>query len=184
MRDSFNRMLHNFPNQFGRISLKAVAVEYTHLDKIAVTITPPSAASVIVDDEDMTEVIIKWARKKYDVSEEEEIEVTLDNPWHRVVIHGIPMAAPCSGMSSEDAWKSILKEWVAFNPLAPGIEHMARSAPLIPEAAVRDGSFLKYESISWCLAFREKKHVDWFLRNGMYIHGKHCRTSLYKPRGS
>jgi len=185
MRDSFNRMLRNWPEEFGSLRFKAVAVavEYTRRDKIAITISPPSAAAVIAKDTGMTKVILDWARRKYDLSEEEEINVMLDSPWHRVVIHGVP-TVPSSGKTDEDAAMALVEDWIKFNPLAPGADTAVQMCPLVPKAAIRNGTFASYESVSWCLAFPEKKHADWILRNGMYICGKHCRTSSYKPRGS
>jgi len=69
-------------------------------------------------------------------------------------------------VSLADVWigKSIEEGWVVFN--APGIENMVRLVPLVSEAATQDGTITTYESISCCLAFREK-HANWLLCNGM-----------------
>ncbi|CAA7266500.1 unnamed protein product [Cyclocybe aegerita] len=182
MRNSFNWMLTKDTNEISRFNIKAVAVEYTHLDNIAITITPPSAATILVNDEAAKNDIIKWARRKYALPDDEQIQVTLDDPWHRVVVHSVPAKGPCAGMSDKDLTTNFLSEWLAFNQLAPAIGEIRRIRPLVPDAVTRSGDKLAtFDSISWCIAFQQKKQAQWVLRNGLFLYGTYCRTSTYKP---
>jgi hypothetical protein len=101
---------------------------------------------------------------------------------YRVAIYGIPLR----DVQEESYWSywqhnsnSIISDWNEYNPLSRSvIQHHAATRFLLP----RDVShtFIKTKgTVSYLVSFDNVNHADRLIQEGAFIHGKHCKATLY-----
>ena len=112
----------------------------------------------------------------------EHISIYPDSSWHRVVVNEIPTPEPLAGRTAPEIMGSILADWDKFNPVAVHLPRYAKSRIRI--LAPAEKIFGPSESLSIFFAFPEAKHAHRLLREGAFIHGTHCRTSIYRLKRS
>jgi hypothetical protein len=113
------------------------------------------------------------------------ILVCTADPWHQVVIHNVPFRDVQEG--PEGSWfrqnsKSIFSDWKEYNPLACcAANQCARASRFLIPKNISDEELMAKGSVSVCVAFNNIKHVHKLIQDGAFVHGTHCRVSLYRP---
>jgi len=176
IRDELNRWL----NDSGLNNFKVSAVKRTNSKNVVLSFSPPGAVYALLRPElrptFLTNLKILFGIQKG------LIEVYPDDKWHRVVINKIPITGP--GLPSKnikEALVGIQSDWKTFNGVGSEtwstvFRHMRLLVP--PDVQ----HLASPETISICLAFPDAKHARRLLREGAFINGAHCRTSIYISR--
>ena len=114
------------------------------------------------------------------------------DPWHRVVIQDIPLCGdPQEPEEDQDPdeiltnWldqnHSIAADWEQLNPLERSIPIHCKATTRYLSPAGGLKAVKAKRSISMCVAFDDVRYARRLVQEGAYIHGAHCRVSIYRP---
>ncbi|PPQ81730.1 hypothetical protein CVT25_013620 [Psilocybe cyanescens] len=159
--------------------------EFSRHGKLILTVTPPSAVASVLREHQSS--IISCLRNALEIPDDNPILMYPDRPWHRVVIHKIPLNPKgrkdggYAGNGWDDYLETIHREWTEYNPVAKFVPTFARERLLVPKSAPIEVLKAR-ESISLCVAFEDVKHARRLIQEGAFFLGTHCRASPYRPR--
>ena len=107
------------------------------------------------------------------------------DPWHRVVIHNIPLRDVQEGPKGS-WWKqnsdSIVADWHEYNPISRSVpNHCARGMRWLVSNRISNDELRSKGHLSVCVAFDNARQACRLTQIGAFIHGSHCRASLYRP---
>jgi hypothetical protein len=177
IRDELNQALA----KRGLHNIKVSAAKRTNLKNAVLSFTPPHAVHTLLRP-DIREDLLEDLKALFGLQAEDRIDIYPDDKWHRVVINKIPIKGPgLPAVSFQESLARIESDWRTYNPVgsetrSTAFQHMRLLAS--PDAQVLDA----LETISICLAFHDAKHARRLLREGAFINGAHCRTSIYISR--
>ncbi|PPQ88098.1 hypothetical protein CVT25_014396 [Psilocybe cyanescens] len=159
--------------------------EFSRHGKLILTVTPPSAVASVLREHQSS--IISCLRNALEIPDDNPVLMYPDRPWHRVVIHKIPLNPKgrkdggYAGNGWDDYLETIHREWTEYNPVAKFVPTFARERLLVPKSAPFEVLKAR-ESISLCVAFEDVKHARRLIQEGAFFLGTHCRASPYRPR--
>jgi hypothetical protein len=166
---------------FAGLGIKVYAAKYTRGNNIALSMSPPSAATALASNSTLRDTLVDSLRTLFTSSDEDCLSVYPDDKWHRVVINHIPaMDDLCPTKSEDDILKEIRVEWREYNRLAREIPDsaFAHMRLLVPQ----DAKLGSLKTVSICLVIPDVKQARQLLREGAFFFGEHCRASVYIPR--
>ena len=173
----------------GKLESRVAGAKFSQKGNLVLTFTPASSARRFLSPILGTS-LIACLRHTLGFSDKVamDIHIYTTDPWHRVVIHGIPLrdAQEDPEGHGPDWWEqninSIFSDWKECNPLSLSAALRCRDAArlLISDATPTEELRAK-GTTALCVAFDNIKHAHRLVQEGVFIHGKHCRASPYRP---
>ena len=173
----------------GKLESRVAGAKFSQKGNLVLTFTPASSARRFLSPILGTSLI---ACLRYILGFSDKVamdtHIYTTDPWHRVVIHGIPFrdAQEDPEGHGPDWWEqninSIFSDWKECNPLSLSAALRCRDAArlLISDATPTEELRAK-GTTALCVAFDNIKHAHRLVQEGVFIHGKHCRASPYRP---
>jgi hypothetical protein len=182
IKDQLNGLYSSVKNT-ARVS----GAQFSRNGNLVLSVTPAIAAKHVLSPKGASDTI-SLLRDSLGLNERvaRTAKIYPADPWHRVVIHNIPLLHDVPGPKDSDWWDknrdSIEANWRDDNPLSHAMPAhcMIASKFLFPDSFTAD-DLVRKGSVSWCIAFDNIKHARRLIQEGAFIHGSHCRVSPYRP---
>ncbi|KAF7308284.1 hypothetical protein HMN09_00676400 [Mycena chlorophos] len=129
----------------------------------------PHSAQQLLDHRETTWPVIE---KFFGLDNDDDVEVYLDVPWHRIVVHNVPW--PTGDLELEEGLKD---QW-----RAAGLRSLRALMPEEKLARLEKDAAAPCIRVSMMLALENGDAARDFVRRGMFMWGAHCRVSVYNPR--
>ena len=182
IKDKLNNLFANFNNA----SVRVAGAQFSRNGNLVLTTTPAASTRQILTS-DLTTATIACLREHLGISEEgsQRTRIYPADPWHRVVIHNIPLRDLQKIPGPHGSWwvqnkDSIRSDWKEYNPLSRSAAFYCTKAVryLIPDHITEEALKAK-GTVSMCIAFDNVKCAQKLIQVGAFVHGTHCRVSSY-----
>jgi hypothetical protein len=173
---------------FAKTDARVTGAQFSHTGNLVLTVTPSTSAKLVLST-NWAAATIARLQEPLGLSKREALNSRIypADPWHRVVVHNIPLIDAQEGPNGPWSWwhqngVSILRDWKEYNPLSRSVAPQYGKAFrfLVPKR-VLEVSLKTKGTVSWCLAFDNAKHAQRLTQEGAFIHGTRCRVSPYRP---